>query len=432
MLTFCIVMKAKTSQFDNSIYRLVIRNIQGYGTFQVQPKGVKRAADVSLRLDVLKQQVLDHLLQQQNKRTVKPINWSIAWEVHSGTGLPHLDILIVFQRNIRAFSTSFDYLIKDLKIQQRHTQDAVSHGHVWVTPYSPKKLNKAILDYGQKQDPSVISNLSSDTKNSIVRVNQLKVDPYGHLYDRMKEDPLHFNVQQYVQKHDLSKLIRGWSSIKNKLKDMQGAAANLRLKSKPGFRYIDRSLIQSKLSSSELKTYDSWSGYQTIVNHLNQMILQRGKRQMKTLNLLITGPPSVGKTSLFSNPNHKPDKTCVQDYCAVYPMGMNHWFPKYLSDVYHMILWNQAKLTSYSYDVVLKLLQGSYLDLPHKGGSSRKVDNPLIVMTSNMTLDQMIVQKFGHNKHYVQMARRNLAVRVQNVVVPDGYNLFLLQKLLCI
>ena len=353
--------------------------------------------------------------------------YSIAVQKHLN-GTPHLDILLIYDASIQRQLVDYDYLYK--------------HGD--ITTY--RHLNQAILDYHKKQDKSPLSNVPEETKavsilesdgsistlrvNSLIQIQQLKKDSYRYLYYKMKQDSLRFNVEQYVQKNQLSQHIKGWSSIKTKLKDMQTAAANLKLKQKPGFKYIDRALIQSQLSPEELKVFDSWNGYQTIVNYLNMMISEKGTRQMKTLNLLISGAPSVGKTSLFSNPNHKPDKTCVQDYCAVYPMGMQHWFPKYYSGVYHMILWNQAKLTSYSYDTILKLLEGSYLDLPSKGGSSRKVDNPLVVMTSNLTLDQMIKQKFGYNKDYVKMARANLAVRVQQVSVPNGYNLFLLQKLL--
>ena len=415
---------------DNSIYRLVIRNIQGYGEFQILPKGTRRAVGVCPALDQLKQRVLDYLLHQESKRIVKPVNWAIAWQTHAASGLPHLDILLVFQRNVRVFYHGFDYLIKDLKIQQRYTDDAVSHGHVWVTPYSPKKLNKAVLQYGFKQDPAVITNLTLQQQEQIIRVNLLKADPYGYLYDQMCKDPLHFNLQQYVKRHQLSKYITGWSSIKTKLKDMQLAAANLKLKQKPGFKYIDRALIEQRLTNDELVMYDSWDGYQTIVDYLNQVPTYGGYREMKTMNLLISGSASIGKTSLFHNPNHGGDKACVEDFCAVYPMGMSTWFPQYRSGVYKLILWNQAKLTSYSYDTILKLLQGSYLDLPTKGGVAPKRDNPLIVMTSNMTLEQMIKQKFGYNPQYVSMARKNLAVRVHNVIVPEGYNLFVLQKLL--
>lgn len=424
------VATKKPKQFDHSIYRLVIRNIKGYGTFEVFPKGTLRAVGVCPQLDTLKQKVLDHLLQQQSKRTIKPVNWSIAWQTHAGSGLPHLDVLIVFQKNIQPVLTGFDYLIKDLKIQQKDVGDEVGVGHVWVTSYSPKKLNKAILDYGQKEDPNVLSNLTLETKEYLVRVNKLKADPYRYLELQMLKDPIHFNVEQYVRTHDLYQHLSSWSSIKSKLKDSQLAAANLLLKSKPGFKYIDRSLIQLQLTPEQLQLYDSWNGYQKIIDYLNQVPLEGSKRQMKTLNLLITGPAHIGKTSLFHNPNHKLDKSCIQDYCAVYHMGMATWFPQYRSNVYHMILWNEAKLTAYSYDVILKFLEGSYVDLPIKGGIAPKRDNPLIVMTSNLTIQQMIQQKFSYDKSYVQMAQKNLAVRVQNVIVPEGYNLFLLQKLL--
>ena len=420
----------KRVRFNNSIYRLIIRNIDGFGTFQKPILGVKRVPNLCPELDQLKSKILDRLITKESTRKSKLINWSIAWETHTGSGLPHLDILLVYQQNIKPDYTSFDYLIKDLNIKQHDVGDNVGIGHVWITSYSPTKLSKAILDYGQKEDPDVLTNLTSQSKEDLLRLTKLKADPYVYLEDQMRKDPIYFNLEQYCQKHNLARNIRSWSSIKTKLKDMQIAAANLKLKNKPGFKFIDRSLIQSRLTPSELATYDSWSGYQTIVNYLNQIPIKGNKRKMKTMNLLITGPASIGKTSLFHNPNHDSYQSSIQDYCAVYQMGMSTWFPKYQSGVYHMILWNEAKLTSYSYDTILKVLEGSYVDLPIKGGIAPKRDNPLVVMTSNMTLEQMIEQKFNYSLSLSNMARSNLSVRVQNVVVPEGYDLFLLQKLL--
>ena len=418
-------------RFDHSVYRLVIRNIQGYGTFQARPRGQKRPVDVCPALDALKLRVLDYLLQEEAKRKIKLVNWSCAWQIHPASGLPHLDILIVFQRNVIAQHTGFDYLIKDLNIQQRDVGDQVAHGHVWVTPYSPKKLNRAILQYGQKQDPTVRTNLTLAVKQQLLAVNLLRADSYAYLYDQMCKDPLHFNVQQYVKKHQLSKYITSWSSIKTKLKDMQVAAANLKLRQKPGFRLITRQLIQLCLSPQQLLIYDSWSGYQVIVDKLNQIVLYRGNRDPKTLNLLITGPPNCGKSALVWHPQPHGIFNPISKYCSVYPMGMKDWFPEYRSGVYDCIYWNEAKLTSYAYDVILQVLDGSPVMLPSKGSSHKKIDNQLIIMTSNMTLHQMIKQKFGYNKSYLEMAKKNLAVRVQNVVIPQGYDLFVLQKLFC-
>lgn len=377
-------------------WRIIIPNLQ-------QHKDASPEA-----LQQLKFQTLQHILSKEKKYHLQ--HYCIALERHLN-GVPHLDILLLYPKSVQHNLNHFDYILK--------------HGN--ITTY--RQLNKAILDYGKKEDPSPLSNLPEDS-NQIINIQTLQKDPYRYLELQMLKDPFHFSLQEYVRIHDLYHLIPSYSFIKNKLKDSQMAAANLKLKAKPGFKFISRHLIQSQLTPEELKVYDSWKGYQTIVNHLNIMITEKGNRQMKTLNLLITGPPSIGKTSLFSNPNHKQDKRCVQDFCSVYPMGMAQWFPKYRSGVYHMILWNEAKLTSYSYDTILKLLEGSYMDLPNKGSVSRKVDNPLVIMTSNLTLEQMIQQKFHYSKDYISMARANLAVRVQNVIVPKGYNLFLLQKLL--
>ena len=393
-------------KFKSANWRIVIPDLKQYqNASPAQLMELKQ-----LILDRLKKRPQDPRSHMQSEFDRGLRYYHIAVQTHA-TGVPHLDILLVYDKSILRRPTDFDYLLK--------------HGN--INTY--RTLNNAVLNYGKKQDNTALSNLP-ESNNEVLELQEFKRDPYRYLELQMRKDPLHFNLEQYVEVHDLAQYMSGWSGIKIKLKDMQRAAANLKLKDKPGFKYIDRKLIQARLKPQELTIFDSWDGYQTIVDHLNQMIRQKGYRQMKTSNLLITGAPNVGKTSLFSNPNHKLDKACVEDFCAIYPMGMTHWFPKYQSHVYHMILWNEAKLTSYSYDLILKFLEGSYMDLPNKGGSSRKVDNPLVVMTSNLTLEQMILQKFPSNESYQEMARKNLAVRVKNVIVPDGYNLFLLQRLL--
>lgn len=408
-------------KYCHSIYRLVIRNIQGYGTFQILPKGTKRAIDVSPTLDALKAKVLGHLLQKQSKRKAKLINWSIAWEIHPNSGLPHLDILIVFQKNITPVYTSFDYLITDLKIQQRYTDDQISHGHVWVTPYSPKKLNKAILDYGFKEDPSVITNLTSQRKQQLIQVNLLKADPYRYLELQMLKDPLHFNFEQYVRKNDLAQYVSSWSSIKTKLKDMQLAAANLKLKQKPGFKYIDNALAKRLLTTRVYRDFTRNKHFlQLIVQKLNEIVTKGFDRVFKSKQLLIVSPPDTGKTSLALE---------IQKHVSVYYMGVDNWWPSYRSYTYPLILWDQFNLKSMPYDLLLKFLQGLKVDLQYKGGSVLKTDNQLIYMTSNMTLQQHICSRFKDQQKR-QLARANLRARIDQVILPEGANLFLLQKLI--
>ena len=402
-------------------WRIVIPNLQQYkGASEQQVQNLKSL--ILYRLKHRPQYKTSHIKPQFQRGLM---HYKIALQHHLN-GIPHLDILLIYDKSISRRLTDYDYLYK--------------HGN--VTTY--RNLNASIIAYGDKEDSKPLHNFESPDKSkdiitpqntvsdytSILEIHKLKQDPYRYLELQMLKDPIAFNLDQYVRIHDLAQYITNWSSIKTKLKDMQVAAANLSLKSKPGFKYIDRSLIQSTLSPQQLLIYDSWPGYQTIVNHLNIMISEKGNRQQKSKNLLITGAPDTGKSALVWQRNPLPDRKAISSYCSVYPIGMSQWFPKYQSDVYHCIYWNQMKLTSYSYDTILKLLDGSPLDLANKGSVSRKVDNPLIVMTSNMTLDQMIQQKFGHNKSFIAMSKANLASRIENVIIPSNYNLFLLQKLL--
>ena len=373
-----------------------------------------------LILDRLKfrPQLFSSSIKSEFQRGLK--HYRIALE-HHANGVPHLDILLVYDKSIQRRYTDYDYLLK--------------HGD--VTTY--RLLNEAILHYGTKEDPNSLSNFptltdpithqSKSDYSSILQFQKFQSDPYRYLELQMRKDPLHFKLEEYCQKNDLASYISNWSSLKTKLKDMQTAAANLLLKNKQGFKLITRQLIQHHLSPSQLSTYDSWSGYQTIVNYLNQMIIYGYKRPLKTKNLLITGLPNIGKTSLFEIDLYN-STNCVEKYIPVYPMGTKTWWPNYKPQVYKLIFWNEAKLTSYSYDTILKVLEGSKVDLPYKGGSVLKYDNPLVIMTSNLSLQQMIHQKFSYDKSYEQIARQNLSVRIQNVIVPPKYDLFLLQKLL--
>lgn len=412
---------AKRLRFNYPIYRLVIRNIEGYGTFKVPVKDVKRQANICPQLDRLKQQVLDRLLQKESRRTVKLVNWAVAWQVHAATGLPHLDLLVVYQKPCILDHTAFDYLIKKSTIRQRDVGDQVGVGHVWVTPYSSKKLNKAIIDYSFKEDPAVITNLTLEAKQQLVRVNLLKADPYLYLRNKMLQDPLHFNLQQYVSKHNLDPYIVGWSSIKTKLKDMQVAAANLTLKNKPGFAVITRKKIIECFTLDELVKFDSWPGYQAIIDKINEILVYGSARPFKSKQLLLVGRPDIGKTSLVRK---------IQQFSAAYHLDVSNWFPNYRDGVYTLIFWDQFKLKGgMSHTDLLKFLQGSPMDLQYKGGSSLRRDNQLIIMTSNMTLQQHIRLKFKDQQQRL-LANANLTTRIQQVIVPEGHDLFCLLKLI--
>lgn len=379
-------------------WRIVIPNLEQYKD---------STAEEFIQLKQLILQRLNRRPQQKTSNMKSEFDrglqyYHIALQRHAN-GVPHLDILLLYKESIRRRLTDFDFLLK--------------HGN--VTTY--RKLNQAIANYGKKEDKEAISNLTqADTVQQIMRIQELKKDSYRYLELQMLKDPLHFNLEHFVRKNDLYHYLSSWSSIKTKLRDSQTAAANLALKQKSGFKFISRRLIESRLTLDELKVYDSWNGYQTIVDKLNQAVIYGCKRPFKSKQLLLVGPADTGKTSLVLQ---------IQKTNAVYHLDVSNWFPNYQDGVYSLLFWDQFKLKGgMSHTDLLKFLQGSPMDLQYKGGSSLRRDNQLIIMTSNMTLQQHIDFKFK-DQDQRRLARQNLGARIQQLVLPPGVNLFLLRKL---
>lgn len=349
-----------------------------------------------------KPDVLQRLL---NSKTAKKnlLYYKLAVQTHPLSGKFHLDLLITFVKKVRLKYTQLDFLLD-------------KHGD--LTRY--RNINVAILQYGDKQDIP-LSNFPP-TQNYLL-IHKLQHDPFKALQIQMLKDPFNFDLGSYVSLHGLMKHIKSWSSVKIKIRDAQQYAANLALRSKPGIKYIDRSMIQTCLTPEQLLLYDSWGGYQTIVDYINQIHTYGWNRPFKALNPLLIGPPNVGKSTLVNT---------LALYYSVYPKGVSNWFPRYASHVYKLIFWDQFTLSSMRYPELLKFLQGSAMDLQFKGGSTLKSDNQLIIMTSNLHLTEHISSKFSYKPRLQQVSIANLAVRIHQICIPPGYNLFLLLKLIII
>ena len=360
-----------------------------------------------------KNSLANYLLHQNpNDHKLKPIKYLVCMQLYDD-GTPHFHAILVYEKRKQVVSQDY-------------------YNYLGVHPNIQVMRNmKAALDYVYKDDASPFTNMDILQEKRVARAKNTST-LYALLQQQMMKDPFNFDVFNYCLAHNLTTQIykANYTKAVSLLRNVRAAYCNKLLFEKHGFKPITRALIQQILSPSELKVYNSWAGYQTIVDYLNVLNTQRGRRQQKSINLLISGPPSTGKSALFWQRNPLIGRSSVVSHLPLYPMGMKDWFPDYKSDVYAGIYWNEAKLTSYPYDVILQLLDGSPVMLPAKGGGHKKVDNPLVIMTSNMSLEEMIFQKFYYNKSYLSMAKMNLAVRIHNIVIPPGYTLFMLQKLL--
>lgn len=331
-------------------------------------------------------------------------------------------------------------LLQHVGVARQAHKDGSFHLHIYVQyharrtlspkhfDYLPKHPNvqvvrglKVVLDYLVKQD---LQPLVSPGFHPQYQVNKLCIqrEPFVLLSEVMQKDPLHFKPWQWIQDHHLHVAASkgNWPKALSQLKARQHVLANRLLRSRVGLLPITRQLIQATLSSQELVLYDSWDGYQIIVDHLNHISTYGYHRPHKLKNLFVVGRPNIGKTVLART---------LREFIAVYSFGVDNWFPHYDNYIYPMILWNQFHLRAMPYGQLLNVLEGEPTDLPYKGGSVLKLDNQLIYITSNMNLDQHICSRF-RDPAARRLARANLAARITQVRVPQHLDLFLLLPLI--
>lgn len=409
------------NQKKGSVFRLNISYLseKKFGRHPVLGKNEKRPMNQSVELQQLKKQVLDLLLQHEKHRGLDC--YRIAWQTHQSCGLAHLDILLKFEKPIKKTSGSFNYLLDICPQDLEHfSLEQKQIGQIYITSYSLSRLNKAILEYGQKQDPLTLNTFTPEQSERFLIIAALKKDCYGYLSDKMKQDPYNFDLAEYVDRYQLDKFVNCWSSIKHKLLDIRAAVlARLQL-SKPGIRLITPELIRQRLSLDELELFKTHECFQQIVDHLNQISIYGANRPHKTSNLFLHGPKSTGKTALTTEL-----AKLVGYYNLKY---QNKYLNRYSNQKYGFIIWNQTKFTDFSHTWILEFLEGVEVPIPMRYNVCKKSDNPLVIMTSNLSLLKHIELRFKQDVELQRMATENLGARITSVYVPIP--MFFMQKLL--
>ena len=416
-----VTTKKKRIQLQASVFRLNISYLSGavFGTWISYGKKQKREPGVSPKLEELKRHVLELLMHNESHRGLK--NYTIVWQTHTSCQRAHLDILLLYDKPIKKSQSSFDYLLQICPQDLDFFSDKQGKKpQIFITSYSLSRLNTAILEYGMKEDPDPLNTFSPEDSVRHLTLSAIKVDPYGYLEDRMREDPYNFDLAEYVDAYNLAKQIKGWSGIKHKLCDIRCAViARLQLQ-KPGIQLITRELIQSTLTYDELLVFDTYPCFQTIVDHLNQIPKYGPQRPHKTKNLFISGRKDIGKTALALELGK-----LVGNYNVKY---QNKYLNRYSNRKYGFIVWNEVKLTDFTHTWILEFLEGMEVSIPMRYNTCRKTDNPLVYMTSNLTLDEHIRNRYRDNDYLYQHAVQNLGARITAVEVPVP--MFFMQKLL--
>lgn len=411
---------SKNQRYNCQVCRVVISFLDYPVNTQYADCKSPRVVNLRPDLEKLKSDVL-HLLVSHEKHLQ---HYKIAWETHSRNHRPHLDILLAYGVRVKKHSASYDYLLQicpqvlsDFPVGRQVPQTR-------LVVYSLAKLCSAIIDYGDKEDPAPVSNFSQQCSARYLTLHKLKSDAYAFLSQVMSKDPYNFDLAEYAVEYDLHARISNWTAIKSKLLDIRAAMiAKLEL-TKPGFHRITPQLIAHCLSPAEHSHYRLYadSVYDPILQHLNQICTYGSRRPHKTSNLLITGPKNTGKTALTETL-----ATTVGRYNVKYE---NKYLNRYSNHKYGFIVWNEVKFTDFSHTWILEFLEGIEVAIPMRYNSCLKRDNPLIIMTTNLSLHDHMVLRYGDSTAMYTHAMANLSARLTNIVLPQGANIFFMQKLI--
>ena len=350
-------------------------------------------------IEELKKETFKLLVEKEEKYRLEHVG---VVREHHRDGSPHLHIYVQYERAVEISLKHFKYLIKPPNLQR-------------------VKGLKQVLSYFIKQDLNGVYTRGFNPAYEVQK-KSIEEEPFKLLEEAMLRDPFAFEAHRWLADNNLTFAASkgNWPKAIALIKKQQEVeAARILLKS-VGMAPITRELIQQLLTPDQLISYQSWDGYQKIVDYLNDIPRYGFNRPHKLKNLMLVGRPNTGKTTLARK---------IRDYVAVYSFGVENWFPRYQNWIYPMILWNQFYLRAMPYNQLLNVLEGEPTDLPFKGGSILKRDNQLVYITSNMSLQQHICTRFKEQEKR-DLSRANLKARIDQIVIPEDKDLFLILKLI--
>ena len=189
-------------------------------------------------------------------------------------------------------------------------------------------------------------------------------------------------------------------------------------------RWIDRELIEARLTPEELAIFDSDPQFQTLVDYINK-VKKFGSRQIhKECCLSIVSGPSTGKSSLLLK---------LAEHYNNYNFPIDGWHREtYQNDIYSMWTWNEWDIGSVNWSDLLLLLEGFETDLRIKGSKTVKLDRPMLFLVSNETYVQHFQKRFAYLRKKLprsyEVRQVALSVRIKELNFGKQ-NLFFLQKL---
>ena len=365
----------------------------------------------------------------EKKKAGRPFQTPSLKARHFFLTVPHFEGTLdgVFEA-LKAHQPEWEYL-KYAAVLETHTKDEAKGSHLHFYVGFPQqcyvKLDR--FDYlGKHGKLERVRNYASVLKY-MTKENRPRAN-FDYIEDIMRKDfprAVEILLSQGLTIRDIYKTYssvvasKNWSGHLRYLqyqKDSQKFLTELR---KPGLRFITPELIKARLSDEQQASYYSNPIFPRIVDKINDIVRYGCHRPHKAPALSLVGQPNTGKTTLG---------LALQAKVGTFTFPDDGWWQGYQSDVFKLIIWNQFDISRFKYPTLLKFLEGLRMDLPMKGSHVTRSDNPLIFITSNLTLEQHICGRFSVQQKRA-LSRANLAPRIDEINIGKT-PIFMLLKLL--
>ena len=286
----------------------------------------------------------------------------------------HIHIFVKFTKRRRIGLKFFDFLGKHGKLEAVRNEEAV------LQYINKENVCKANFDvwYSLLENPRTFPNtvrrmmLAGWSQNELFR-------KYGQLFGN---------------KPWSTALRLGHLAVAAKISDDERPTKQM--------RKITREIIESRLSSEELRIFDSKSEFGVFVDYVNKIIQYGNKQLHKQCCLAIIGKPSIGKSTVVNE---------LKKFFNTYIFPLDGWHTQYENGVYDMILWNEWDIKLISRSDLLLFTEGEIVDLKVKYTKAVKKDRPMIVLTANPSYESQCRKRYGYDPEICNMTLEALAVR---------------------
>ena len=321
-------------------------------------------------------------------------------------------------------------------VLETHTQDVNKgkHIHVYLSYVKKRDLSLRHFDFLQngvhvekvKNTENLLAYMSKENECKanfdVWRKLLASRSKFAQTLARMSE--LGYDLAEIQVKYAGELADKPWATVSRFVHEVEDLKSNPRKGLDDQLRWIDRALIEERLTPEELQLFDSDPQFQTLVDYINKVKKFGSAQVHKECCLAIVSAPSTGKTSLFVK---------LAEHYNNYTFPADGWHARrYKENFYSMWTWNEWSFSDNSMEDMLKLTEGLKTDLRVKGSKTFKADRPMLFLLDNESWQDKYERRFSYLKRQMlstyEVRRKAFAVRIRELNFGEK-NLFFLQKL---